>query len=195
VEVRHAERTSPNRSISGTGENDFALLGITGTATSTPVPSSFPYIPLASDDPTLGEQIAIGTYGAEYLTAAELNYSLYPILVFGSVQNRYTFGTSTVDLISVIGSAASQEGSSGGGMVNADNQLVGTITTSSVSGNLSTRSLNAITIGHMRRSYLADTGQNLDSVLASESVAALIARFKDESSKLGAELAQDLNVH
>jgi len=193
--IKNNPNTLKTTSPEGTGEDDFALLGITGTATSTPVPSSFPAISLAQDDPTPNEQVAIGSYGAEYLTSSELNYSLYPILVFGSIQNRYTFDTDTVDLISVQGSAASQEGSSGGGMIDAQGHLIGTITTSSISGAIASRSLNAITIGHMRRSYTVDTGQDLDNVIASESIQDRIVNFKSESDQLGALLAQNLNIN
>ncbi len=184
--------TLTTSSPTGTGENDFALLGITGTATSTPLPNSFPAIPLASDDPQQQDSVAIGSYGAQYLTASELNYSLYPILVFGTIQDRYTYDTNTVDLVSVIGSAASQEGSSGGGLVNAAGQLIGDITTSSVAGTLTTRSLNAITIGHIRRSYTTDTGQDLDSALVQQSVPSLIAGFASESKQLGRALYKNL---
>jgi hypothetical protein len=190
--IKENPATLTTSSPLGTGQDDFALLGITATATSTPLPNSYPAIPLAPGDPQLQQQIAIGSYGAQYLTSSEINYSLYPILVFGSIQSRYTFGTNTVDLVSVVGSAASQEGSSGGGIVDAAGQLLGAITTSTVAGNLQTRSLNAITVGHMRRSYTADTGQNLDSTLQSESVPALIAGFANESKNLGAQLVQDI---
>jgi S1-C subfamily serine protease len=183
--------TSPE----GTGQDDFAFIGITGTATSTPVPSSFPAIPLSQTEPSDGERVAIGSYGAEYLTGTQLNYDLYPILVFGAIGDIYTFAKTTIDLISVYGSAASQEGSSGGAMVNAQGQLVATITTSSVSGSIASRQLNALTVGYMRRSYNADTGQDLDSTLASESVPQLIADFRNESDQLGSILAQALNVH
>ncbi|MBA3789459.1 trypsin-like peptidase domain-containing protein [Patescibacteria group bacterium] len=176
----------------GTGQNDFAFLAITGTATSTPLASSFPAIPLSQGDPQANEAVAIGSYGAQYLTSSELNYSLYPILVFGTIQNRYTFQKNTVDLVSVQGSAASQEGSSGGGMVNAAGELIGTITTSSISGDISTRALNAITIDHMRRSYFADTGNDLDSTLRTESLATLISNFKAKGDLLAALLAQGL---
>ena len=174
----------------GTGQNDFALLAITGTATSTPVPSSFPAIPLAQGDPQLNEQVAIGSYGAEYLTSSQLNYDLYTILVFGSINDRYTFDTNTVDLVSVQGSAASQEGSSGGGLVDANGDLIGTITTSSVAGSIAGRQLNAVTPGHMRRSFATDMGgQNLDSYLAGNSISTLIANFKNQAN----QLAQLLN--
>ena len=188
--VRANPDTLSSASPTGTGQNDFAFLAITGTATSTPVPSSFPFLPLTQTDPQLNEPVAIGSYGAQYLTSTELNYSLYPILVFGSINDRYTFDTTTVDLISVEGSAASQEGSSGGGMVDASGDLVGTITTSSLNGSISQRQLNAVTPGHMRRSFAADMGgQDLDSYLAGNSITTLIANFKNEASNL----AQTIN--
>jgi S1-C subfamily serine protease len=180
--------TSP----SGTGENDFALLAITASATSTPLASSFPALPLVQGDPGDREPVAIGSYGAQYLSPDELNYSLYPILVFGDIQTRYTFDTKTVDLVSVEGSAASQEGSSGGGIVNASGELVGTITTSSIAGSIGTRSLNAVTINHMRRSFRGDTGQNFDSYLRNNSLSVLVAGFARQSQQLGQLLAQTL---
>jgi S1-C subfamily serine protease len=177
----------------GTGENDFALLGITATATSTPLPASYPSVPLGDGDPQLQEPVALGSYGAQYLSASEINYALYPILVFGSIHDRYTFGTTTVDLVSVVGSAASQEGSSGGGIVNSQGQLLGTITTSSISGDLQSRTLNVITVDHIRRSYTKDTGENFDAVLQSESVYELVAGFANESKNLGSLLAADIH--
>jgi hypothetical protein len=185
-------KTLTTTSPRGTGENDFALLGITATATSTPLPSSYSAIPLFSGQSAAGEPVAIGSYGAEYLSSTDLNYSLYPILVFGSIQQRFTFTNDSEDLLSIVGSAASQEGSSGGGIINTDGRLIGEITTSSIAGDLSTRSLNAVTIGHIRRSYANDTGNSLDAVLAGSSVQDLIAHFAPESKVLGQTLYSNL---
>jgi S1-C subfamily serine protease len=190
--IKNNPHTLTSTAAQGTGENDFALLGITGTATSTPLPSSFPALPLATSDPLAGQNFAIGSYGAQYLTSSELNYSLYPILVFGTVQDRYTYHANTVDLVSVIGSAASQEGSSGGALVNKDGEVNGIITTSSVAGTLATRALNAITVSHIRRSFTADTGSSLDSYISSNGISTLIASFAQTSKTLGAFLAQNL---
>ena len=186
--------TLKTASPEGTGENDFGLLAITATATSTPLPSSFSFMPLASADLVPGERVAIASYGAQYLSASQINTSLYPILVFGAIQNEYTFHTNTVDLVSVVGTAASQEGSSGGGITSSNDQLGALITTSSVAGTFQTRALNAITINHIRRSFLADTGLNLDTVLASESIPQLIAGFAAASQLLGQQIVQDLQT-
>ena len=190
--IKNNSHTLTSTAPQGTGENDFALLGITGTATSTPLPTSFPALPLGHTDPIVGQNFAIGSYGAQYLSSSELNYSLYPILVFGTVQDRYTYHTNTLDLVSVIGSAASQEGSSGGALVDSGGEVSGIITTSSVAGTLANRSLNAITISHIRRSFTADTGDDLDSIIAENNLSDLIASFAQTSKTLGAFLANNL---
>jgi S1-C subfamily serine protease len=184
--------TLVSASPTGTGQYDVALLGITGTATSTPVPTVFPAIPLATASPTGNEPIAIGSYGAQYLTPDEINYSLYPILVFGTIDNLYTYATVSIDLFSIYGSSASQEGSSGGGIVNSLGQLIGTITTSSTSGDFATRSLNAVSVYHLRQTYLMDTGTDLDTTLKSETVPQLISGFYNESRMLGEQLYTDV---
>ena len=178
----------------GTGENDFALLAITSSATSTPVPDSLPFVSLSHADPTLQEPIAIGSYGAQYLSADQVNYDLYPILVFGSIQNRYTYGGNNVDVASIAGSAASQEGSSGGGITNSAGEVQGIITTSSVAGDISSRLLNVITVSHIRRSYAADTGLDLDSTISNNSLSTLIASFANESKILGQQLTASLGA-
>jgi S1-C subfamily serine protease len=176
----------------GTGENDFALLAITATATSTPLSNTFQAMALSSADPTPQETVTVGSYGAQYLSPSELNYSLYPLLVFGSIKTRFTYAKDTVDLVSIEGSAASQEGSSGGGIANGNGELIGTITTSSIAGSIGTRSLNAITINHMRRSFNRDMGQNLDTYIQSHGLSTLISGFASESQKLGELLARNL---
>lgn len=172
----------------GNGQGDVALLGITGTATSTPLPNSFPALSLGPSHPSAHEQVAIGSYGAQYLSGSQINYALYPIIVFGSISDRYTYGSGSVDLFSIQGSAASQEGSSGGGVANASGQLIGTITTSSVEGSIQERTLNAISIGHVRDTFMADTGRNFDSTISANSVASLVSAFKSDSLELGKQL-------
>jgi hypothetical protein len=192
--IRNNLQTISTTNPKGTGENDFALLAITTSAISTPVPDTLPSVPLSHADPTIQEPIAIGSYGAQYLSADQVNYDLYPILVFGSIQNRYTYGGNNVDVVSIAGSAASQEGSSGGGITNSAGELQGIITTSSVAGDISTRLLNVITLRHIRRSYAADTGLNLDATINDNSLSTLIASFANESKALGQQLTASIGA-
>ncbi|MHB8710262.1 MAG: S1 family peptidase [Minisyncoccota bacterium] len=161
---------------SGTGEYDFALLAVTGSAPSAVLPSSFQFLPLATTPPRSGTPVVIASYGAQFLASSQIQSSLFPTVVFGSVKDVFTFATNTVDVLALGGSAAAQEGSSGGGVANANGELAGTITTSTVSGDTSTRSLGAITASYIRADYASETGKALDLLLA-ESTTIAVAAF------------------
>lgn len=152
---------------SGTGEYDFAFLAITKSATSAPLPSSFPHIPLAAGTPSqYGAPVVIASYGAQFLASSQVQSSLFPTIVFGSVQDVFTFASSTIDILALGGSAAAQEGSSGGGVADASGALTGVITTSTTEGATDMRKLDAITASYIRAEYARETGQALDALLA-----------------------------
>ena len=151
---------------SGTGEHDFAFLAVSGNATSAVSSPPFPFVPLATTPPPAGTPVVIASYGAQFLEPNQVQSALFPTLVFGSVKGVYTFGTNTIDVLALGGSAAAQEGSSGGGVADAAGNLVGTITTSTVQGSTTSRSLNAITASYIRADYASETGRALDLLLA-----------------------------
>lgn len=173
----------------GTGEDDFAILAITGSATKDPLPASFPYVPLGTDIPKVGQRLAIGSYAAQYLASADIRSDLFPTIVFDPVSDRFTFDTNTVDVLSIRGTAAAQEGSSGGGVVDEHDRLVGLITTSSIKGPISDHVLNAITPRHIRASFQKDSNAALDSYLASNDLSTLVSNFSSEAQTLGKVLA------
>lgn len=176
---------------SGTGENDYALLGIISSANNDPLPAAFPYIPPAIGAPSAGSPVVIASYGAQFLQTSEIQRSLFPTIVFGSVKELYTFVTNTPDVLALGGSAAAQEGSSGGGVASATGLLVGTITTSTVTGTTDTRELNAITLSYIRGAYASATGEALDELLA-RPVLDSIDRFTPKVPDLEALLTANL---
>lgn len=175
----------------GTGEYDFALLAVTKSTTATPLSSSFPFIPLASLPPPALTPVVIASYGAQFLDVSQIQSELFPTVVFGAVKNVYTFATNTIDILDLGGSAAAQEGSSGGGVADASGSLVGMITTSTVQGATDTRSLSAITASYVRAEYARETGLSLDSLL-SESTAYAVSDFAPQASTLEAIISANL---
>lgn len=153
--------TLPN----GTGEYDFAFLAVSDSSTTNPLPSSFPSVSLATLSPLSNTPIVIASYGAQFLDPSQIVSTLFPTMVFGSVKDVFTFNTNTIDVLSLGGSAIAQEGSSGGGVSNTEGELVGIVTTSTVSGAVSTRSLSAITSSYIRAEYASEAGQPLSSLL------------------------------
>ena len=169
----------------GSGQDDFALLQITRSATAEPLPDAFAFVPLATNgEPSLKEAVAIGSYGAQTLTAEQIRNALTPTLVLGSVQDVYTFEKTSVDLLSLGGSDAAQHGSSGGGVVDAKGNLIAVITTSSTEGSLASRDLRAITADHIRRSFAKDMGVSLDAYLADHTRLTLVSDFAQRNAEL-----------
>lgn len=180
------------KSPSGTGEYDFAFLAVTSSATSAPLPSSFPFIPLALTPPDAGTPVVIASYGAQFLESSQIQSSLFPTVVFGSVKDVFTFATNTIDVLALGGSVAAQEGSSGGGVASSNGELVGTITTSTTKGATETRSLDAITASYIRAEYASETGQALELLLA-EATSTAISNFAPQIPALESILTAQLN--
>ncbi len=160
----------------GTGEYDFALLAVIKSVSTNALPASFPSISLAATPPVPGTPVIIASYAAQFLVSSQIQSALFPTVVFGSVKDVLTFGTNTIDVLALGGSAAAQEGSSGGGVADASGTLVGAITTSTVTGTTDTRKLDAITASYIRSAYASETGQALDLLLA-QPIATAIADF------------------
>ena len=176
---------------SGTGEYDFALLAVTKSITNAALPAAFPAVPLATTPPNTATPVVIASYGAQFLETSQIQSSLFPTIVFGSVKDIFTFKVNTIDVLALGGSAAAQEGSSGGGVADARGELVGTITTSTVMGATDTRALSAITASYVRAEYASETGSALDILLAKPTNVA-VAEFAPKIPALEAILTAHL---
>lgn len=186
-------RTLTAAGAKGTGEHDFAVLVITGSASPLPLPATFAYIPLSKSDPKEGAELALGTYGAQSLSSKQIQDSLFPTLVVAKVKNRFSFGDGRIDLIALTGSAASQQGSSGGAVANAAGELVGIVTTSTQSGDYASRETRAVTVAHMRASFKIDSGEDFDQYFKKGTVKDFVDVFTDDSSRMGTLLIRELN--
>ena len=175
----------------GTGEYDYALLAVTKSATNDPLPPAFPFITLAQTPPSSGAPVIIASYGAQFLESSQIQSALYPTIVFGSIKDVYTFAVNTIDVLALGGSAAAQEGSSGGGVADMSGLLVGTITTSTISGATDTRSLSAITASYIRAQYAREMGSSLDTLL-SQPTAVSIANFATQIPALESIITANL---
>ncbi|MDP2655616.1 MAG: serine protease [bacterium] len=176
---------------SGTGEYDFAFLAISKSTTRDELPSSFPSIRLATSPSNTGTPVVIASYGAQFLESSQIQSSLFPTIVFGSVKNVFTFASTSIDVLALGGSVAAQEGSSGGGVADGRGELVGTITTSTTKGATETRELDAITSSYIRAEYFRETGQTLDTLL-SKTTSLSISDFALEMPSLESILTANL---
>ena len=190
--VRNNATAFVDPSPTGTGEDDFAILAIVADAQGHPITLTHTAVTLADEVPDIGEKISIGTYGAEFLSGSQIQNALYPIIDFEKIDQRYTFDVDTVDLIE-FGGGASQEGSSGGGVLNAKNEIVGLITTSSAESKVGDRHLHAITPGHIMRSFLRDMKMGIEAYTRGHSPSELALGFDEEARILAAIVAEAIS--
>lgn len=178
----------------GTGEHDFALLTVTESATATPLPLSFKALSFSRKSTGISSPVIIGSYGAQFISSTEVVSSLFPTLLEGSVKDVYTFGRNTIDVLALGGSEAAQLGSSGGPIADADGNLAGLITTSTIDGPIHERNVSAITLRHIRSSFAADTRADLDSFLMAGDPEALRTSLLSDMVELRTTLMQVLGI-
>lgn len=185
-------RTLVTAGARGTGEHDFAVLVITESATPLPLPKSFPYLPLARSTPAEGAELALGTYGAQSLSSREVQNSLFPTLATAKVKRRFSFENGQIDLIALTGSAASQQGSSGGAVASDTGELVGIVTTSTQTGPIESRETRVVTAAHMRSSFKEDSGEDFDAYFRNGTTFDFVDVFTDDSVRLGTFLVREI---
>jgi len=149
----------------GTGERDYALLYVNESISNEPLPARFPA--LAFDTSLLAHSIKDETvtatgYPATNLIERGASTSLRPKQAETSISELYTFTSNYADVFSIRGSEVGAEGSSGGPIVNKDGKVIGMIATRGDDEKDGVGSLRAITISHIHRTILEETGFSLD---------------------------------
>ncbi len=141
----------------GTGENDYAFLMITGrTDPAAALPSSFAAIAMEAGYPDIGDPMLLAAYPAGFLSGQIIEKSLYASSALAYVTQLFSFDdTQHVDLFSIGGSVVSQAGSSGGAVVRAsDGKLAGIIVTATSAASTDERDLRAISVSHIDNSLV-----------------------------------------
>ncbi len=140
----------------GTGENDYAFLRITGAVGTRTLPSTFPAVVMASSPPSLGDAALLAAYPAGYLGGENITKSLYQSSAVTYVSQLLSFDASkNIDMFSIGGTVVSQAGSSGGAVVSLYNgALKGIIAVETISNSTGTRDLQALSLDSINRALL-----------------------------------------
>jgi hypothetical protein len=161
----------------GTGEDDYAFVRITGAIGSNALPAQFPALPMGAGSIDTGQQVLLAAYPAGFLGGIAIATSLYSSSAPATVGQLYSFSDGRqVDLFSLGGSVVSQAGSSGGAVLGQDGKLRGIIVTEIPGETTSERDLRALTLSHIDRG-LADAGLGGISAFLSKDAASTAAAF------------------
>jgi len=114
--------------------------------------------------------VVVAGYPARDLLAQGSSVDLIPRSADTSVSELFTFGSNRADIFSIRGSVVGEQGASGGPVLNSDGEVIGMITTRGDDTVDGAGSLRAITLSHIHRTMLEETGfslaENLDGNLA-----------------------------
>ena len=149
----------------GTGERDYALLYVTESITNTPLPAVFPALEIDSDllpKTVINSEVTAAGYPATDLLRNGANSPLLSVVAPTSISELYTFGSNYADVFSIRGSAVGAEGSSGGPVLTKEGTVIGMIVTRGDDAQDGAGSLRAITISHIHRTILEETGFSLE---------------------------------
>lgn len=176
----------------GTGENDYAFLRITGTTNPAgTLPSSFPALSMDASYPAPGDQMLLAAYPAGFLGGITIALNLYPASSVATVGQLYNFhDSSLVDLFSLGGTVVSQSGSSGGAAVSSAGKMTGLIVTEVPGETTSDRDLRALTLAHIDRSLKAE-GQGGITALLSHDAESFAAQFNANTAPAQTKALED----
>lgn len=151
----------------GTGEFDYAFLYITErTDPIKDLPTSFPYTPFTTTaEINQDDGVLVAGYPAGFLGGLSIQKELYAASSVATINTLYTFGGGDLDLISVGGSVVAQKGSSGGAIVNRDNELIGIVVTSTLEETTAERDLRAITLEYINRDFILHNNKTLQNFI------------------------------
>lgn len=153
------------RTPRGTGENDFALLFVTG-AKKGKLPERFPALSVGSTETVLkGSLVTVAGYPVEKLSSSEMRNKLRLVVASSTVSNISSFGTNTPDVLTIAHSSASQGGVSGGPVADESDALVGIVATKS-SSNAPT--LHALSLSYIERAVQEEVRTSLASLLTGD---------------------------
>lgn len=155
----------------GTGERDYALLYVTEAVSGGSLPEIFPALAINADllpRTIKGTEVQAAGYPATNLFRSGSNGDLLSISATTTVSEVYTFGSNYADVFSVLGSEVGGAGSSGGPVLNTDREVIGIIVTKGDDEVDGAGSLRAITMSHIHRTILEETGFSLSNNISGD---------------------------
>lgn len=173
----------------GTGEHDYALLYLAKTVDGSPLPPSFSYVAPDTREAIafVEDNVLAASYPVEFVGSGVIYGDLFPVTSITTVRQLMTFNVGKADAMSLGGIIGAQSGSSGGGVVNQWNRLVGLITTTSSGATTGERDLHAITSAYIDRDLRALTGVGFADTLRTNPQTAA-ATFSPTAASLAEKL-------
>lgn len=178
------------RDKGGTGVGDAALLYVT-EATEGELPATFPALSFDAA-PILsvaeGEEVVAAGFPAGDKSFKQIRSRLAYVAAEPEITSIRSYVRPYSDVLMLSGSEAGSSGVSGGPVARADGQLIAIANAADTKSKEGERVLRAITLSHIDRFILAETGSSLTTMLAGD----LALRAQITNLLLSADLKKDI---
>ncbi|HRY30798.1 MAG TPA: serine protease [Candidatus Paceibacterota bacterium] len=171
-----------NNNARGTGEDDYALILITGNTNSAlGIPETFPSAnPDAAQELDKNDNVIVAGYPGGPKSLLDLGHAGRLRMAAVSILDIFTFGGNRADVITTSKSEVGAQGASGGGIFYGLDEesvdLIGVIATTD--GSDGKAKINGITLSYIERDIKDETGKSL-SYFIGGNLKSRAAEFKD----------------
>ncbi len=162
--VRENASMFSEKTPTGTGERDYALLYVTSGLDNEPMPGRFPALPFDTEllkRGIVGQSAYVAGYPAESLFESGGRTPLVPKLATTTVAELMTFGSNYADVFTIMGTEVGEHGASGGPVLTEAGDVIGMISTKGDAEQFGEGSLRAITLSYVDRTIKEETGFDL----------------------------------
>ncbi len=150
----------------GTGENDFALLYVTGAEKRKTLPAKFPAVPLSLLSSTEGAAVKVLGYPTGKLSFSQVRNKLSVVVASTTVTAVRSYRGQTPDVLTLGASKAGGYGTSGGPVIDSTGKLIGVVTSKGSADEDST--LRGISLQYVDQVIRTQTGLSLNTLIASK---------------------------
>lgn len=162
------ERNKNNLSmqtITGTGENDYALLAITERISASAPDAPLVYLNPSSDNLVKNQKIFIAGYPAGFSDVRILDSALYSLIKSSEVTNIAGFDGRSTDVINTSPTSVAEHGSSGGVVADEDGNLRALIVATTIDNYSGGKNIQAITLPYIKKSIQNNSGKSFNYFL------------------------------
>ena len=152
--------------LTGTGENDYALLVITERVRTAAPNTPLTFLNTASSYPTQNQSIFVAGYPAGFSDVRLLDSALYELTKPTTITNVSSFTGNTVDVINSGPTSVAEHGSSGGGVIDSGGNLIGLIAATTIDNQTGQKNIQAITLPYIKQSIKNYSGKSFDSFIS-----------------------------
>lgn len=151
--------------LTGTGEDDYALLVITERVSKSAPNIPLSYLDIKKDNFSLDDNIILSAYPAGFSDIKIINTALYSLLKYSQVTRLSSFDKSHTDVINTSPTVIAEHGSSGGVVADESGSLGALIVATTQDKYSNKKNIQAITLPYIQRSIKINSGKSFDYLI------------------------------